>query len=146
MDQLLDAIQARFAAQQAAGYLNEYHDDEPGTIGQYPAAFAAAQGPEVLQFTVGSPGKIITRWQFDVYYLVPLSDRRGAFRRLAAIAPLVMFDWLRNRRLGGVARDLTVGQGTSQTQGRGQFVNVPVAGIEHRAFLLPLFIEVESTI
>lgn len=142
MDQLLDAISARFAAQKAAGYINEYHDDEPSTIAQYPAAFAAAQGPEVLQFTVGSPGKIVTRWQIDLHYVVPLSDRRGAFRRLATIAPLLIADWLQHRRLGGVARDMQVGQ----SQGRGQFVNIPVAGIEHRSFLLPLFIEVESTI
>ena len=142
MDQLLDAILVRFAAQKTAGYIGEYHDDEPTTIGQYPAAFVAPQGPLVLQYTAGSPGKVITTWQMDVYYCVPLGDRRPAYRRLAQIAPLVIRDWLLNRRLAGACRDMQVGQ----QQGRGQFVTVPVAGIEHRALLLPLFIEVEQLI
>lgn len=142
MDAILDAMRARFTAQQQAGHIKEFHDDEPTSVQQVPAAFVAAQGPEVLQLTVGSPGKIITRWQMDVYYVVPLSDRRAAWRKLAQIAPLLIADWLRNRRLGGVARDMQVGQ----SQGRGQFVTVDIGQTTYRALLLPLFIEIEEGI
>ncbi len=141
MDQLLDAITTRFQAQKTAGYLREYHDDEPTSVQQWTAAFVAAQGPQVLQYTVGSPGKVVTSWRMDLYYCVPLADRRAAFRELARIAPRVIADWLKNRRLGGVCRDMQVGQ----NQG-GSFVNVNVAGIDCRALLLPLVIEVEETI
>jgi hypothetical protein len=142
MDTILDAMRARLAAQASANLIAEYHDDEPTTIARYVAAFIAAQGPQVTHLTVGQPGKVITSWQMDVYYLVPLADRRAAFRELARITPLVLADWLRNRRLSGIAVDTQVGQ----SQGRGQFVNVSVAGIEHRALLLPLFIETETLI
>lgn len=143
MDQLLDAITARFAAQLAAGQINEYHDDEPTAAQRYPVAFVVPQGPIVGQFTVGSPGKVVTTWELHVYYAVPLGDRRAAFRELARIAPLVIRDWLQNRKLGlATVRNTQVGQ----AQGRGQFVTVAIAGIDHRALLLPLFIEVEETV
>jgi hypothetical protein len=142
MDQILDALAVRFQAQHAAGWIKEFHDDEPKAIGQYPAAFAAVQGAEIVQFTVGQPGKIITRWEVHVHYLVPLADGRGGFRRLAQIAPLVIADWLRHRRLGGIARDMQVGQ----QQNRGQFVDVAVAKVDHRSFVVPLFIETEEAI
>lgn len=142
MDQLLDAITARFQAQQAAGHIQEYHDDEPTSFQQYPVAFVAPQGPTVMQFTTGSPGKVLTTWQMDLYYCVPLADRRPAYRRLAQIAPLIIRDWLQHRRLEGIARNTQVGE----QAGKGQFARIKVGDIPCFALKLILLVETEELV
>lgn len=144
MDQLLNAIAARLEAQRVAGYIREYHDDEPTGARLWPTAFVASQDVQTLQYTIGQPGKIVLSWTFHLYYGVPLADRRGAFRELARITPLIIDDWYRhgrNTRLGGLARDVQIGK-----QDRGMFVNTAIAGIDCRALLLPLAIETETLI
>lgn len=144
MDALLNAIAARFEAQRVAGHIRECHDDEPTGARQWPVAFIASQDVQTLQHTIGQPGKLVLSWTFHLYYGVPLSDRRGAFRELARITPLIIDDWYRhgrNTRLGGIARDVRIGQAD-----RAMFVNTAIAGIDCRALLLPLVIETETLI